>query len=113
MDNIKDLEKSFLSQMKTRKEELSSEISQYDMAISDIMHYLENEKCDAVDLVRISKKLKEIRKQRRMVKIEREQALYLLKRVSESNISKYEYRTRYKYRTTVMDDIHKHTKQNH
>ena len=51
MADIKELERSFLTQMKTRKEELSSEISRYDMAISDIMHYLENEKCDAIALV--------------------------------------------------------------
>lgn len=105
MDNIKNLERDFINQMKTRKEELSSQISQYDMAISDIMHHLENEKCDAVDLVRISKKLKEIRKHRRVVKVEREQVLCLLRLVSSSNIDKYERRTKYVYRTKVMDDI--------
>lgn len=105
MDNIKDLERGFITQMKTRKEELNSQISQYDMAISDILHHLENEKCDAVTLVRISKKLKEIREQRRVVKVEKEQVLCLLRLVGTSNIKKYERRTKYHYRTKIMDDI--------
>lgn len=105
MADIKELERSFLTQMKTRKEELSSEISRYDMAISDIMHYLENEKCDAIALVKASKKLKEIRQKRRVVKVEREQVLCLLRTISTSNIEKYEHRTKYKYRTNIMDDI--------
>ena len=105
MADIKELERSFLTQMKTRKEELSSEISRYDMAISDIMHYLENEKCDAIALVKASKKLKEIRQKRRIVKVEREQVLCLLRTISTSNIEKYEKRAKYTYRTNVMDDI--------
>lgn len=107
MSNIKDLERSFLTQVKTRKEELSTEISQHDMAISDILHYLENEKCDAVDMVRAAKKLKEIQKNRRKVKIEREQALCLLRLVNESNILKYECDKKYKYRTTAVNDVRK------
>lgn len=105
MADVKELERSFLTQMKTRKEELSSEISQYDMAISDIMHYLENEKCDAIALVKTSKRLKEIRQKRRAVKVERDQVLCLLRCISTSNIEKYEKRTKYKYRTDIMDDI--------
>ena len=105
MDHIKDLERGFLTQIKTRKEELGREISQYDMAISDIMHYLENEKCDAIALVKASKRLKEIRQKRRVVKVERDQVLCLLRCISTSNIEKYEHRTKYKYRTNIMDDI--------
>ena len=105
MADVKELERNFLTQMKMRKDELSLEISKYDMALSDIMHYLENEKCDAITLVRASKKLKEIRQKRRVVKVEREQVLCLLRSISSSNIEKYEKRTKYKYRTDVMDDI--------
>lgn len=105
MEHIKDLERSFIAQMKTRKEELSSELSQYEMTINDILHCLENEKCDAVTLVKASKKLQEIRRKRRKIKVEREQVLCLLRCVSTSNIEKYERGTKYKYRTNVMDDI--------
>ena len=105
MADVKELERSFITQMKARKEELSFEISRCDLAITDIMHYLENEKCDAIALVKASKKLKEIRQKRRVVKIEREQVLCLLRSISSSNIAKYEKRTSYTYRTNVMDDI--------
>ena len=105
MEHIKDLERSFITQMKTRKEELSSEISRYEMTINDILHCLENEKCDAITLVRASKKLQEIRRKRRKVKIERDQVLCLLRLVSTSNIAKYEKKKQYTYRTNVMDDI--------
>ena len=46
MDNIKELRKGFLKQAGIRRQELNAELSQYDLAIQDALHYLENEKCD-------------------------------------------------------------------
>lgn len=107
MEDIKSLERAFTLQMKTRKEELCLQISQYDMEINDLLHHLENYRCDAVSLVKIAKKIKEVRQQRRTAKVEREQVLCLLRTVSESHIEKYERRTKYTYKTKVIDEIFK------
>lgn len=52
------------------REKLSAQISHYDLQIQDLLHYMENEPCDAVDLVRIAVQLKNIQQQRRVCKIE-------------------------------------------
>lgn len=54
------------------RKELSQKISEYDSQEQDLLHYIENEICDAVDLVKIASKLKEIRRQRRVYKVEYE-----------------------------------------
>lgn len=105
MDNIKDLRKGFLKQMGLRKQELEQEQSKYDLAISDALHYLENEKCDAVSMVKTAKLIKELRHKRREVKVEREQVVCLLSSVRMKDIVKFEQRTDYTYRTNVMDGI--------
>lgn len=105
MDNIKDLRKGFLKQMGLRKQELEKEQSHYDLAIQDALHYLENEKCDAVNMVKIAKLIKELRHKRREVKVEREQVICLLNSVRMKDIARYEQMTNYTYRTNVMDDI--------
>lgn len=105
MDNIKDLRKDFLKQMGLRKQELEKEQSRYDLALQDALHYLENEKCDAVSMVKTAKLIKELRHKRREVKVEREQVVCLLASVRMKDIAKFEQRTNYTYRTDVMDDI--------
>ena len=105
MDNIKNLRNGFLKQMGLRKQELEGELSQCDMAISDAMHYLENEKCDAVSMVKTAKLIKELRCKRRGIKVERDQVVCLLASVRMKDIKRYEQRTNYTYRTNIMDDI--------
>lgn len=105
MADVKELRKGFLKQMGLRKQELTQELSQCDLAISDALHYLENEKCDAVGMVKTAKLIKELRHQRRNIKVEWEQVVCLLSSVRMKNIDRYEQRTNYTYRTNVMDDI--------
>ena len=105
MDNIKELRKDFLKQAGMRRQELNKELSQYDLSIQDALHYLENEKCDAVSMVKTAKLIKELRHKRREVKIEREQIICLLSSVRMKDIARFEQRTDYTYRTKVMDDI--------
>ena len=107
MDNIKDLNKNFIKVAKARKVELTSELSQCDQAIQDALHYLEGEKCDAVSMVKTAKILKELRQKRRVIKVEHDQVIKMLSIVSSAGIEKYEQKTKYHYRTKVMDNIRK------
>lgn len=45
-----------------------SDISRLDQELSDIEHYLELENCDAVTLVKLAKKLRDVRRERRNAK---------------------------------------------
>lgn len=44
------------------RKQLSTKVSEYDLQEQDLLHYIENEVCNAVDLVKIATKLKDIRK---------------------------------------------------
>ena len=107
MDSIKDLNKNIIEMARARKVELSSQISQCDLAITDALHYLENERCDAVSMVKTAKVLKELRQKRRVVKIEYEQTKKMLSIVGGTSLEGYEKQAKYNYRTKVMDDIRK------
>lgn len=54
------------------RKQLSTKVSEYDLQEQDLLHYIENEVCNAVDLVKIATKLKDIRKKRRVYKVELE-----------------------------------------
>jgi hypothetical protein len=69
------------------------------------MHALENENCDAVIMVKAAKRIKELRKQRRKIKIEWEQTHALYQSIKDKDICRYEINPGYTYRTNVMDDI--------
>lgn len=111
MDNIKELRVSFLKQVQTRKAELIDQLSQCDLATQDALHYLENEKCDAVSMVKTAKLLKELRAERRQVKMELDQVTCLLQSVGNKDILKFEKITKYHYRTKLMDDIRKRNRR--
>lgn len=102
--SIKESHKKIIDQAKSRHAELIEELSRYDLMTADVEHYLELEKCDAVDMVLIAQKLKEIRRGRREIKIELDQVQCLIQFDGSKDISKYDAKT-YKYRTQVMNDI--------
>ena len=102
--NINEAHKKIIAQAKSRQVELVAELSKYDLMTADIEHYLELEKCDAVDMVLVAKRLKEIRQRRREVKIELDQANCLIQFDGQKEISKYDAKT-YKYRTEIIKDI--------
>lgn len=106
MNNIKNLKQTFLNQAHIRAKELNEKVSEYDLAITDLMHFLELEKCDAVAMVKVAKKLKDLRAERRLVKIEKEQTDCLITTMRNKNLDRFEHKT-YTYRTTIMDDLKK------
>ena len=112
------LKKAFVD-VEAYKKELTQKISDYDLQQQDLLHYLENETCDAVDLVKIAAKLKDIRKRRRASKVEQDK---ILSATSDFNnvkvhwnkdLSKFDGKT-YTNKTDVMDGmaLSHQTKQN-
>lgn len=97
------LRDEFLKEAKVRYTELSAEQSRYDLMITDVVHLLENEKCDAVALVKAGKRIKEISQKRRKVKNELEK-LQSAKDSLTKGMVKFDNKF-YTYRTEVVDDI--------
>lgn len=102
------------------REKLSAQISHYDLQIQDLLHYMENEPCDAVDLVRIAVQLKNIQQQRRVCKIECDKLRSIydsfqgknVTKLLDQDLMKFEKKT-YTDKTTVINDMalsHKNNK---
>lgn len=82
LENIKQVV-TILSNIEEYQETLSSELSKYDCMTSDLLHYIEDEKLDAVKMCKIVKELKKVRIDRRKIKRDME-----LTRVFENNKAK-------------------------
>lgn len=84
-----------------RKEELCKELSKKDGEQEDILHYLEFKKCDAIIASKLVKKLKEVRKERRLIKEE----LEAVQRITQGINERKEKNKDYKFRTNVVMEI--------
>lgn len=58
----------FFADIKKKKDELLEELSKCDLEQEDILHFIEFEKYDAITMVKLVKKLKDVRQRRRVVK---------------------------------------------
>jgi hypothetical protein len=96
---------AFRAELVKRNKELLESLSQYDFEITDLLHYLENEKCDAVQMVLVAKRLKETRIKRRIVKTELEQIQSLNDQLRSERHMKCVGGSKYKYRTDALKDI--------
>lgn len=105
--NINEEHKKLMAQAQSKKIELISALSEQDLKLADAEHYLEFEKCDAVDMVLIAKTIKDIRQNRRKIKIELDQINCLIQFDGQRDISKYEGEKVCTYKTQVMNDIKK------
>ncbi len=102
---------STLSKLDSYNETLNSRLSKCDLAICDLMHYIENEKLDARKMCKVVKELKKIRIERRKIKNDKE-----LLRVFETNKGKlnnnYEFlmneimKTKKRLETTYQNRIY-------
>ena len=97
------LRDEFLKEAKVRRIELEAEQSRYDLMLTDVVHLLENEKCDAVVMVKAAKRIKEITQKRRKVKVEMEK-LQSIKDSMTKGMTRFDKKL-YTYRTEVVDDI--------
>lgn len=112
--------KQTLKSIVDHREKLSAQISHYDLQIQDLLHYMEIEPCDAVDLVRIAVQLKNIQQQRRVCKIECDKLRSIydsfqgknVTKLLDQDLMKFEKKT-YTDKTTVINDMalsHKNNK---
>lgn len=107
--NVTESYKDFIKQVKTEHQKLSKRLSQCDLAITDALHYLELEKCDAVAMVKIAKVLKELRQERREIKDGMELTHRIILSIGNPNFLGGP--KRYTYRTKIMDKVHNNTKE--
>lgn len=104
--------KQTLKSIVDHREKLSAQISHYDLQIQDLLHYMEIEPCDAVDLVRIAVQLKNIQQQRRVCKIECDKLRSVydsfqgknVTKLLDQDLTKFEKKT-YTDKTTVINDM--------
>ena len=104
--------KQTLESIVDHREKLSAQISHYDLQIQDLLHYMEIEPCDAVDLVRIAVQLKNIQQQRRVCKIECDKLRSVydsfqgknITKLLDQDLTKFEKKT-YTDKTTVINDM--------
>ena len=103
------LKKAF-DDAKAYRDELNQKISNYDLQEQDLLHYLEINTCDAVDLVKIAIKLKDVRRQRREYKTERDKIMSVMSDFNNvtlhwnRDLTKLELKT-YTHKTDVMDGM--------
>ena len=107
---FEELRGEFLKEAKVRQTELQKVQSGYDMMLQDVMHCLENEKCDAVTMVKIAKRIKEVRQKRRKIKVELEK-LQSACDLMTTGFTKFDNKY-YTYRTEIINDIFKEYKAN-
>lgn len=97
------LQNEFLQKAKVRRRELELEQSKYDLMVTDIVHFLENEDCDAIAMVKAAKLIKEVTRDRRKTKSELEKLSSVMDTMTKG-MAKFD-KKRYTYRTTVIDNI--------
>ena len=93
----------FLKEAKIRQKELVQQQSKYDLMLTDAEHFLENEKCDAVVLVKTAKLIKELRQKRRQIKVELEK-LQSARDTMTKGMIRFDNKS-YTYRTAIMNSI--------
>lgn len=102
--NTNELFLQFRQEIKSRRSAAYQKIASYDSQEQDLLHYLENEKCDAVDMVRVAKELKNIRKHRRLAKIEVDKCNSIHSVIANKDLKKFEDKT-YMYKTDALINI--------
>lgn len=103
MKSFEQMRKEFLKEANIRSKELQRILSSLDMALQDALHFLENEQCDAVAMVKVAKKIKELRMRRRIVKIELEKLQSVTSSITVG-VVRFDNKT-YTYKTETMKRI--------
>ena len=108
MTDVNKLYIEFATQIDEICKECRKSVSEADGIEQDLLHFLENETCDAVTMVMIAKKLQENRRARRNDKIRLEQIQSIKSSipilVNKKNLTSFENKT-YTYKSDVMSSI--------
>ena len=92
----------FFEKLIKQREELKGKLCRCDLEQEDILHFIEFEKYDAITMVKLVKKLKNVRQRRREIKDQYQVAQMMCDRLK--NQSKNEDRS-YNYRTDITKEF--------
>lgn len=97
---------NFKKEIDKRTGEINALLSQYDKEESDLLHFLENETYDAIKMMRVAKRIKEVRIKRREIKMEFIQinSITVRYKLAESKLATMGPEN-YTYRTDILHDI--------
>lgn len=107
MDNayIKEFN-DFLEEMNKRRKEISALYSKLDLQRQDLLHFLELEKYDAVTMMRISKKIIEVSKERREAKYKLAELDSIISRMKSPLKDRQEIlKDKSKYKTDILKEF--------
>lgn len=94
---------SYVEKMYKKQTELVSELSKVDKEQEDILHFLELEKYNAATMMKVTKKLKEVRAKRRIIKDELNEVQAICSRIKPYNRKEGE-RT-YTYKSEILKGV--------
>ena len=103
MDYIRDFNE-YCQQMNKRYQELVKELSEVDLEQEDILHFLELDTYNAVTMMKVTKRLKEVRSRRREIKNELAMVQPICSRIGKPTLTNTVPK-RYNYRTDVLSGI--------
>ena len=103
MNYVGDFNK-YCSSLNKRHNELVKALSEVDLEQQDILHFLEFDTYDAVTMMKVTKRLKEVRVKRREIKDELSTIQSVLTRIGKAPLA-HEPQTIYTYKTAVLSDI--------
>ena len=107
---IVELLNNVVQDIKSKKEQLNSQLSEYDLQQQDILHFIENQKLNATQISKLIKMLKQIRSNRRDVKNELARYSALAIKLSNgSNLLECKIETKpeneyYEFKTDVLNE---------
>ena len=96
---------SFLEELLRDKEKYTSQLSIVDKQLTDCLHFLENEEVNEVVLVKVAKRIRELRQVRRRIKnnlTDVDTVLNKFKNIKKMNETA---ECEYQYRTDILLDI--------
>ena len=109
MSQATQMKQQFLLDLAKRRKELFEQLSQRNHEQQDLLHFLENEKYDAVVMVKIAKQIKENRLLRRAIKVEIDQLNSMSSILSRKNLLQLAEKD-YEYRTDILSNTAHRTK---
>lgn len=106
MTDINKAYMEFMEKLEQCEKESTAEVSKMSHVEQDLLHFLENETCDAVTMVLIAKALQENRRVRRHHKVclEQIQSIRSNGTQKKKNLNKFEEKT-YTYKSDIMSHI--------
>ncbi len=102
-DNVIDQARSLYRNISDQCTELSNKVQMYNNQQNDLLHYIELENYNAATGSKLIKEMKQLRKERRIVKNKQIELLSILNAMEKSRVIKNKTANqKYKYRTNIV-----------